>query len=102
MTETRIVGLALAAVALFAVSASAANLDQALIKNAPEVLKALQKEKARVVGILPFQVKRGSRTPSFTDSPLSGMLPGRLETALIVRNPGEKNEVLVLRGAPRG
>jgi hypothetical protein len=102
MTEIRTLGLALGCLALFAVTAPAANLDTALIKHAPDVLKGLQKAKVKVVGILPFQVKRGTRMASFTDSPLSSTLPGRLETALIVRNPGEANEIMIVRGVPRG
>lgn len=89
-------------------SASATNLDKALLEKAPDVLAPLLKQDLKVVGVLPFQVKRGTRKASFTDSPLTNSLPARLETALIIRNPGDvnkpgsANEVLVIRSASNG
>lgn len=102
MTDCRSLALALAAAALISTSAPAANLDRAILDKAADLIAALKDAKVKSVGVLPFRVKRGAREFSFENSPLSATLPPRLENALVLRNPGGEDEILVLRGASRG
>ncbi len=102
MTMRLKTGLALAAVALLVAPAPAANLDKGLIDNVPEILAALKKAGVKTVGVLPFQVKLGTRPASFTSSPLSATLPTRLENALVLRHGGGKEPIRVVRDSAAG
>jgi hypothetical protein len=83
-----------------ALPARAANLDKALLDNAPDLLVALKKAEVKTVGVLPFSVKRGTRPASFDAAPLSAGLPGRLENALILRQTNQEARAMkVVRDA---
>ncbi len=80
--------------------AEASSLDKALLMNAGDVVEYLKKNKIKTVGVLPFQVKRGSRAASLTASPLSTNMPERIENALImVMDPDESKAVGIIRNA---
>lgn len=89
--------LLLLTVAWAALPVQAANLDQALLKNAPDLLVALKKANIKVVGVLPFAVQRGTRPAAFDCAPLSAGLPTRLENALILRQPGNEPDESLLK-----
>jgi hypothetical protein len=82
--------LALAvAVTLAATSAApvrADNLDAALLKNAPEVIRYLHEHHYRNVGVLKFRVHKGKQPASFKVGPLNDNMVERLENALIAVN----------------
>jgi hypothetical protein len=90
----------LAALLVGAPQARAANLDAALLKAAPDVLSYLKNKDYKNVGVLPFQVKKGSRPASHLGAPLAISLPGRLENALIMcQGANEHQAVAVIRDA---
>ncbi|MGL4551734.1 MAG: hypothetical protein ACRC33_11145 [Gemmataceae bacterium] len=92
-------GLLLAALAA-AAPARGANLDKALLDNAPDLLVALKKADIKSVGVLPFAVKRGARPAGYDAAPLSAGMPGRLENALILRQTSQEEKAMkVLRDA---
>src|SRR5262249_7358401 len=83
-----------------ALPARAANLDKALLDNAPDLLVALKKADVKTVGVMPFSVKRGTRPAAFDTAPLSARLPGRLENALILRRTSQEARAMkVVRDA---
>jgi hypothetical protein len=95
--------LLLAPLALLVVTAApvrAAHLDEALLKASPSVLLYLENHKIKNVGVLPFQVKKGSRQASFVSAPLASNLAGRLENALIMsQGSNEANAIGIIRDA---
>jgi hypothetical protein len=85
-------GLALAALALTAGPAPAAerdNLDAALQKHAPAIIKHLREQKYQNVGVLKFLVKQDDAVPD-NAGPLNLSIANRLEVALVLANPDEK------------
>jgi hypothetical protein len=77
----------------------AGQLDGALLRKGGYVLEYLNDKGYRNVGVLPFQVKKGSRPVSFEDAPVSLNLTTRLENTLIVsQNPAGKT-IGVIRNA---
>ena len=72
-------------IALVAVSsATAGQLDRKLLENAGAVIDHVSKHKVKNVGILPFQVRKGSRAASLDAAPLARAMPVRLENTLIM------------------
>jgi hypothetical protein len=72
--------IALAAVS----SATAGQLDRKLLENAGAVIDHLSKHKVKNVGILPFEVRKGSRAASLDAAPLARAMPVRLENTLVM------------------
>ncbi|MFO0930867.1 MAG: hypothetical protein U0736_28195 [Gemmataceae bacterium] len=64
--------------------AGAGTLDLWLLANSRQVLQFAQNRNWKTVGVLPFQVKRGNRTYSYTAAPLCHDMTRRLENALIM------------------
>ena len=62
----------------------AGQLDRELIRNAGPIIDYLGKYEVKNVGILPFEVKEGSREASFDSAPLARTMPVRLEKTLIM------------------
>jgi hypothetical protein len=69
--------------------ARADNLDAALLKNAPEVVKYLKEHHCKNVGVLKFRVHKAGHPNSFTVGSINDNLPGRLEYALIASMPSD-------------
>jgi hypothetical protein len=95
-------GVALASLALLLAASTtrAANLDAALLKAAPKILEYLKSENYQNVGVLPFQVQKGTRKASYDAAPLAANLPGRVENALIMsQGDDEKTAVRIIRDA---
>jgi hypothetical protein len=82
-----------------ATATRAAHLDEALLRAAPDILAQLRKHECKNVGVLPFQVKKGTRQASYTAAPLATSLPGRLENALIMRQEDYREPIGVIRDA---
>jgi hypothetical protein len=81
-------------------SAADKNLDIALLRQAPKILKFLSDNDYKSVGILPFKVKKGTRQAGYYSAPLATNLPGRLENALIMgMGDDEKSALHIIRDA---
>src|SRR5262249_54226580 len=65
-----------------ATPAQAGNLDRALLNETSKVFQYLGKNKYRTVGVLRFQVQKGSRKPAVDSSSLGDNMTPRLENAL--------------------
>ncbi len=78
--------LVLAVAVLADAPARADNLDAALLKNGPEVIRYLHDHHCRNVGILKFRVHKAGNPVSFTVGPINDNIVERLENALIVSN----------------
>ena len=90
----------ISAVALIAggVSVSdAGKLDRELIKNISHVIEYASDHEVKNLGVLPFEVQKGSRKASLDAAPLSTSMPTRLENALIMAL--EKDSFGVVRHA---
>ncbi len=87
--------LAVLALAFAVSTASAAekaetvNLDQALSRQAPAIIKYLREKKYTNVGVLKFLVQKGEDPPSDNAGPLNLSIANRLEVALALANPDE-------------
>ena len=91
--QARALLLAFGSTPVFAVAKAAAdNLDAALVKHAPEVMSYLREHHCRNVGILKFRVKKGNQPVSFKVGPLNDNMVGRLEYALIAREPDAETD----------
>src|SRR5262245_7211961 len=78
----------------------AGSMDKALLLNSGDVVDYLKKNRIKTIGVLPFQVQRGSRAASFSTSPLSTNLPERVENALIMTmDPDESRAIGIIRDA---
>src|SRR5262245_39835996 len=70
------------------------RLDEAMLAKAPEILGFLQKEKFRSVGVLNFQVQRGTGKARSTAGPLNRRMADRLEVALALAMKDESMRLL--------
>ena len=68
----------------FVSATRAGRLDRELIKNSAPLIQYLSKQQVKNVGILPFEVKKGSRKASVDAAPLATSMPTRLENTLIM------------------
>src|SRR5438552_842844 len=85
------------AATLWPVPAPAASIDQGLLGAAEPILVALKKADVRRVGVLPFEVRKGKREPSY-DAPIAAGIAPRVENALVLRQAaGAKSPFVVLR-----
>ena len=76
------------------------NLDLELLRQAPKMLAFLSDRGHRNVGVLPFEVRKGTRRAGYSSGPLGVTLPGRLENALIMAmGPDEKTALHIIRDA---
>ncbi|MBL8798097.1 MAG: hypothetical protein JNM56_29640, partial [Planctomycetia bacterium] len=82
--------LAAAAAALSPSWARADNLDKELVKKAPEILKQLQQQGYKNVGVLKFMAKKGKGDLSFNSGAINHNLASRLENALVLAVDPEK------------
>jgi hypothetical protein len=96
-------GAAAVAWACVPAAARAQELERALLKEgAPEVVKYLDKEQLKSVGVLKFMVRKGNAPLSDNVGPLNNTLANRLELALELElNKRENNDVAVLAGASK-
>jgi hypothetical protein len=89
MAWLRGIGLAFLIPALGAGSAARAdNIDAALLRESPKVMKFLQDRHYRNVGVLKFRIQKGDRPVTFKAGTLNANLPLRLENALILADTG--------------
>lgn len=84
LTALLVPGLALALLLGGAWSAQAGTLDRGLMANSGDVLEFAKQQGWKNIGVLPFQVQRGTRMSSFNGGPLSNNITRRLENALIM------------------
>lgn len=76
------------------------SLDRVLLDRSGQIIDYLQQNKIRNIGVLPFEVQKGSRQPLFSGGPISTTLPRRIENALILTmDPDEKLVVGIIRDA---
>jgi hypothetical protein len=76
------------------------DLDHALCKQAPAVIRFLREHGYRNAGVLKFQVRKGDGRPTDSAGLLNLNLARRLEVALILANPVEEKDPLgILRDA---
>jgi hypothetical protein len=61
-------------------------LEQALLTEAPKILKFAHEQKYQNIGILKFRIRQGEGEPSDRAGVLNRKLPDRLELALILAN----------------
>ncbi len=81
---------------------AARNLDVGLLEQAPRIVDFLAREGYRNVGVLPFQVKKGTRRADYLAAPLGTGLPGRLENALLLAMSDDEKTALRLFRDPAG
>lgn len=79
--------------------ARAAQMDKALLGQGGNVLHYLNDKGYRNVGVLPFQVKKGTRSAGFADAPLALNLTTRMENALIVSQDPTGKKIGIIRDA---
>ena len=92
-------GLALA-LALPSVATAGEDINRALHREAPAVLKHLRDHGCKTVGVLKFLVRQGEAPPRDNTGPLNLTLADRLEIALILANPAdEKQQVGIIHNA---
>lgn len=96
-----VIAVALTALLLPATPAEAGTLDLGLLAQSEKVLQFASKKGWKNVGVLPFQVKRGSRPHSYTAAPLCHDITCRLENALILATHADAPEVGIIRDAVR-
>jgi len=82
-------------------TAQAGQLDKALLTHSSDILDFLHRNKYRNVGILPFQVKKGTRKASYNAAPLAVNLTNRLETALLVTLDEEETNLNIIHDATK-
>jgi hypothetical protein len=87
---------------LAATPADAADLDHALLRQAPGVLTFLREHGHRNVGVLKFAVQKGDGRPSDNAGLLNLEVAHRLEVALVLSNPlDERKQLGILHDASR-
>src|SRR5207248_2440038 len=62
------------------------NIDAALMKKAPEIVKFLKDEGYKNVGVLRFQLQKGKAKATYAAGPINGNMATRLENALKMEN----------------
>jgi hypothetical protein len=75
------------------------NLDAALVKEAPKILKKLRDHKYANVGVLKFLVAQDGGTPRDNVGPLNRTLADRLEVALILAMDEKDSGLGIIIGA---
>ncbi len=88
--------LTLALAAMSANPIRADNLDVALLEHAPEVIRYLHEHHHRTVGVLKFRIHKGKQSSSFTVGPLNDNIVGRIENALIAKNPVDPAQTIAI------
>jgi hypothetical protein len=87
---------------LLAVKAPAADndklerLDQALLKQAPLIIKHLQDKGYKNIGVLKFQVKKGENALTDNAGPINLAVANQLEVALLIANDNDVKKQLGL------
>ncbi len=79
--------------------ARADNLDTALAKHAPDVIRYLQEHHSHNVGILKFRVKKGNQPISFKVGLINDNMVERLEIALVHADPVGPGTIGIIHGA---
>ncbi len=75
------------------------TLDEALLKEAPALLKYAKEKKYKSIGVLKFQVVRGRGAATDHAGPLNLTLARRLELALLLAGNPEDPSLVILRDA---
>lgn len=91
--------LAVATIMLVGPPAVADNLDEALIRQAPKLMRYLQDHDYDNVGVLSFRLKKGHARPTFQTGMISRNMSSRLENALALAMNPEQKTIGIVRDA---